>query len=54
VTSALTFDIKGYFDFVNHNRLLSELKRKGLPLEYIKWTASFLSDREAAVCIDGI
>ena len=54
VTSALTFDIKGYFDFVNHNRLLHELRRKHLPLEYIKWTASFLSNREAAVCIDGI
>ena len=53
VTSALTFDIKGYFDFVNHNRLLCELRRKKLPLEYIKWTASFLSDREAAICIDG-
>jgi retron-type reverse transcriptase len=25
VTSALTFDIKGYFDFVNHRRLLYEL-----------------------------
>jgi retron-type reverse transcriptase len=53
VTSALTFDIKGYFDFVNHKRLLCELRRKNLPLEYVKWTASFLSDREAAICIDG-
>ena len=53
VTSALTFDIKGYFDFVNHGRLLSELRRKNLPLEYVKWTASFLSNREAAICIDG-
>jgi ribonuclease HI len=53
VTSALTFDIKGYFDFVNHKRLLFELRRKNLPLEYVKWTASFLSDREAAICIDG-
>ena len=53
VTSALTFDIKGYFDFVNHDRLLHELRRKHLPLEYIKWTHSFLSDREAAICIDG-
>lgn len=52
-TSALTFDIKGYFDFVNHNRLLCELRRKKVPLPYIKWAASFLSDREAAVCIDG-
>ena len=53
VTSALTFDIKGYFDFVNHDRLLCELRRKHLPLEYVKWTASFLSNREAAICIDG-
>ncbi|KAF5331409.1 hypothetical protein D9611_011846 [Ephemerocybe angulata] len=48
------FDIKGYFDFVNHKRLLCELRRKQLPLPYIKWTASFLSNREAAVCIDGM
>ncbi|CAK5263969.1 unnamed protein product [Mycena citricolor] len=54
VTSALTFDIKGYFDFVNHKRLLEELRRKGIPIEYVKWVASFLEDREAAVCIDGI
>ena len=53
MTSALTFDIKGYFDFINHDRLLHELRRKHLPLEYIKWTESFLSDREAAICIDG-
>ena len=52
VTSALTFDIKGYFDFVNHNRLLCELRRKHIPLEYIKWTHSFLSNREAAICVD--
>ena len=54
VTTALTFDIKGYFDFVNHQRLLRELRRKKIPLEYVKWTASFLSDREAAICLDGI
>ena len=53
VTSALTFDIKGFFDFVNHNRLLCELRRKRIPLEYVKWTASFLPNREAAICIDG-
>ena len=53
VTSALTFDIKGYFDFDNHDCLLYELRRKNIPLEYIKWTASFLSDREVSVCIDG-
>ncbi|KAJ3562483.1 hypothetical protein NP233_g9541 [Leucocoprinus birnbaumii] len=54
VTSVLTFDMKGYFDFVNHNRLLAELKNRRIPLEYVKWTASFLSNREAAICIDGV
>ena len=53
VTSALTFNIKGYFDFVNHKHLLCELRRKNIPLEYVKWTVSFLSEREAAICIDG-
>jgi hypothetical protein len=53
VTSALTIDIKGYFDFVNHQRLLCELRRKGIPLQYVKWVASFLEDRQAAVCLDG-
>ena len=38
VTSMLTFDIKGYFDFVNHKRLLYELRRKHIPIEYVKWT----------------
>ena len=54
VTTSLTFDIKGYFDFVNHNRLLCELRRKKIPLPMVKWVASFLSQREAAICIDGI
>ena len=36
VTSALTFNIKGFFDFVNHNRLLCELRRKQILLEYVK------------------
>jgi hypothetical protein len=52
VTSALTFNIKGYFDFVNHNRLLCVLRKKKIPLEYVKWVASFLTDREAAMCLD--
>lgn len=32
VTSTLSFDIKGYFNFVNHNQLLCKLQRKGIPL----------------------
>ncbi|TFY51402.1 hypothetical protein EVJ58_g10586, partial [Rhodofomes roseus] len=49
VTSALTFDIKGFFDFVNHRRLLNVMREKRLPLHLVQWTAAFLSEREAAI-----
>jgi len=54
VTSALTFDIKGFFDFVNHQHLLSEMQKRYIPLEYLKWTANFLNKCKAAICVDGI
>lgn len=54
VTSVLTFDIKGFFDFVNHDRLLSVMHAKRIPLQLVQWTAAFLSNREAAICLDGI
>ncbi|KAI0924117.1 hypothetical protein AcV5_010539 [Taiwanofungus camphoratus] len=54
VTSALTFDIKGFFDFVNHKRLLTVMREKGIPIQLVRWTASFLTDRQAAICLDGI
>jgi len=43
-TSTLTFDIKGYFDFVNYERFLNEMKKRHIPLKLVKWTANFLSD----------
>jgi len=52
VTSALTFDIKGYFDFVNYDRLLVEMQKCQIPLEYLKWTSSFLLERKAVICVD--
>ena len=35
-TFALIFDIKGYFDFVNHERLLNEMKKCCISLELVK------------------
>lgn len=52
-TSSLTFDIKGYFDFVNHARLLTLMREKHLPLSMIRWTASFLQERSTTICLDG-
>lgn len=54
VMSALSFDIKGFFDFVNHKCLLSELHCKGIPIQIVKFIKSFLTDCKAAICVDGI
>jgi len=54
VTSALTFNIKGIFDFVNHQHLLSEMQKRHILLEYLKWTVNFLDKCKAAICVDGI
>jgi len=53
VTISLTIDIKGFFDYVNHNKLSTIMHRKGIPLPKVKWVNSFLSNREAAICLDG-
>jgi ribonuclease HI len=54
VTSALTFDITGAFDFVSHPRLLTILREKQIPLTLVKWVASFLRERRTAISLDGI
>jgi len=51
-TSTLTFDIKGYFDFVNREHLLNEMKKHYISLELVKWIANFLSDQEVAICLN--
>jgi len=47
--SALIFNIKGYFDFVNYNRLIAEMQKWQILLAYLRWTKSFLSQRKAAI-----
>lgn len=54
VVSELNFDIKGYFDNVDHNLLLARLRKKRIPVELVRWVASFLDGREVAVSVDGI
>lgn len=53
VLTALAFDIKGAFDRVTNTRLIKRLWEQNIPLSIIRWVASFLNNRTAAVRLDG-
>ncbi|KAF8632119.1 hypothetical protein AX17_004922 [Amanita inopinata Kibby_2008] len=50
--SFLAIDIKGYFDNVNHDRLIHMLKLLGFAPEIVAWTKSFLADRAVRIHVD--
>jgi hypothetical protein len=52
VSSFLAVDMKGFFDHVNHERLLDVLTHKGFPPNITQWVSSFLSDRMVRVRVD--
>jgi ribonuclease HI len=52
-TSALFLDIKGAFDHVSKNRLLTTLQSLRLPASLIRWVASFLSNRVLRLSFNG-
>jgi hypothetical protein len=41
----LLFDVRGFFDNVNHGRMMAILENSGYPLELVRWAAAFLKDR---------
>ena len=53
VVTTLAFDIKGAFDRVTDARLIKRLWEQNISLPMIKWVASFLNDRTAALRLDG-
>jgi hypothetical protein len=53
VLSALAFDISGFFNNVSHPVLLADLRANRFPLPTVKWVASFLTNRQTAMCLDG-
>lgn len=53
ILTALAFDIKGAFDRVTEKRLIQRLYEQNIPLPLLCWVASFLSDRSAAIRLDG-
>ena len=52
VSSFLTLDIKGFFDHVDHDRMVHVLWEKDFPLNICRWVRSFLTNRSASVRID--
>ena len=51
-TSLLQLDLKGAFDNVNHEWLLATLASQGWPTWILRWTHSFLLNREACLSFD--
>jgi hypothetical protein len=45
----LLFDVRGFFDNVNHARLVALIKNMGFSPDLARWTASFLANRK--VCL---
>ena len=52
VASVLSLDIAGAFDTVNHLRLLDNLRKKGIPLWFVRTVRSFLTDRTTTLLVD--
>jgi retron-type reverse transcriptase len=53
IASVLSLDISGAFDTVNHLRLLDNLRKKGVPLWFVRTIRSFLTDRTTTLMVDG-
>ena len=53
VVSILAIDIGRSFDNVNHKRLVRVVYKMGFALPVVRWIKSFISDRKAAIRLDG-
>jgi hypothetical protein len=49
----LLFDVRGFFDNVNHNRMMAILENSGYPPELVQWAESFLKDRKVCLSFNG-
>ena len=52
VSTFLAVDIKGFFDHVDHKRLLEVVEHLGFPPSFVSWLESFLSGRFVRVQVD--
>ena len=51
VASLLSLDMSSTFPNISHDRLLHNLRCKGIPTALIRWTASFLADRKTTLVL---
>jgi hypothetical protein len=52
-TGILLFDIRGYFDNINHERLIKVFTDLGFAPELVSWCRSFLTDRTVRLKFNG-
>ena len=52
-TGMLLFDIQGFFDNINHDRLIKIFKDLGFATELVSWCKSFLKDRTVRLKFNG-
>ena len=53
LAAALFMDVKGAFDHVAKNQLISQMAELDIDGDLIRWTRSFLTDRKIQLIIDG-
>ena len=51
--SSIQFDIQGFFDNINHGRLIHCFRLLGFAEEICKWLTSFLADRSVQLRLNG-
>jgi Reverse transcriptase (RNA-dependent DNA polymerase) len=52
VCGTLLFDIQGFFNNVNHARLVALVRALGFSVEICSWTSFFLQDRSVRLCFN--
>lgn len=53
VATVLSLDVSGAFDTVNRTRLLANLRKKQVPLWFVRTIQFFLSERATNIIVDG-
>src|SRR6266581_8954734 len=53
IATILFLDVKGAFDHVSANQLLTIYKELGLPIAFTQWVATFMSNRKVQLSFNG-